>query len=183
MAQWINLNQNNRSVIACANILYCEKKLALSYRQWVLQQAGRQASRQNMGGFRYFYNCLQVRLLFCLLSLQMLLQHQNCISVGFCQVKLISSCVFKCEKFGYHFSCQSLLMYLMIISPNSISGLTLNEPPLMVWFASCYTKTQWCFLMTQLARCKSDFARCTCMIKVWYKNEFRLHHRHVQMKI
>ena len=40
----------------------------------------------------------------------MLLHCYNCISVAFCQIKLILRWVFKCEKFGCLLLCQSLLL-------------------------------------------------------------------------
>ena len=45
MAQWINLNQSNRYVLAYRySVLW--KKLALSSHQWVLRQASRQSGKQ-----------------------------------------------------------------------------------------------------------------------------------------
>ena len=74
MVQWIiNLNQTT-DLCQRVNILFCEKKLALSFHyQWVLQQRGRQAGRRNTGGFQNFKTSLQVELfgfLFYLILLQ-----------------------------------------------------------------------------------------------------------------
>ena len=104
--QWINLNQNNRFVLA-HQFLYCKRNLALSSnRKWVLRQVGRQMTYESIWAF----------ILFNITA--MLLQYQNCISVGFCRVKLILRCILKCERFGSHFSSKSLLLSTSI--PNDV---------------------------------------------------------------
>ena len=50
MAQWINFNQNNRSVLASQYSVLWEKLALFSYRSWVLWQAG----RPNTGGSQNF---------------------------------------------------------------------------------------------------------------------------------
>ena len=68
----------------------------------LIRQEGRQAGRQNTGGFQnfktfnysdfYFFNITAI-----------LLQYQNCIQSAFVKLKFILRCVLKCEKFGSHF--------------------------------------------------------------------------------
>ena len=100
---------------------------------WVLQQAGRQAGRQNKGGFQIFkilYNSG-----FCFFTITaVLLQYQNCISVDFCQVKLILRCVLKCEKSTLVtiFSCQSLLLGTNVPDDN-----VSKEHSCAVWAKGC----------------------------------------------
>ena len=74
-AQWINLNRNNRSVLASRYSVLWEKNwpnsptASGSYGR----EAGREAGRRNTGGFRSFKTSLQVKLfgiLICLISLQ-----------------------------------------------------------------------------------------------------------------
>ena len=81
--QWINLNRNNRSVLASRYSVLCEKNwpnsstASGSYGREAGREAGRQAGREagrrNTGGFRSFKTSLQVKLfgiLMCLISLQ-----------------------------------------------------------------------------------------------------------------
>ena len=81
------------------------------------------AGKQNTGEFQNFKNSLRVKLfvlLFSLISVQCYYSNQNCISVVFCQVKLILRCVLKCEKFSCYFlfhvnSYDQVLAYLIIL--------------------------------------------------------------------
>ena len=64
-------------------------------------------------------NCLDLHFVYIT---AMLLQCQNCISVSYCRVKLILRCVLKCENFGCHFLCQSLLLGINIPNDDYITA-------------------------------------------------------------
>ena len=71
-AQWVNLNRNNRPVLASQYSVLWEKTGPI-LPPLVVRQRGREAGRRNTGGFRNFETSLQVKLfgiLFCLISLQ-----------------------------------------------------------------------------------------------------------------
>ena len=72
MAQWINLNRNNRSVLA-SRYSVLREKIGPILSPLVGLTTGREAGKQNTCGFRNFKTSLQVKLfglLFCLISLQ-----------------------------------------------------------------------------------------------------------------
>ena len=74
------------------------------YCQWVLWQADRQANKIQVGLkiFKILYRVNYLSFYYFKIT-AVLLQYQNCISVGFCQVKLGLRYDLKCEKFGLHF--------------------------------------------------------------------------------
>ena len=65
MAQWINLNRNNRSVLA-RQMIFCIVRKNWRYPPTASEsygrEAGREAGRQNTSGFRNFYTSQQVKL-------------------------------------------------------------------------------------------------------------------------
>ena len=60
MAQWINLNRNNISVLASR--YFCIVRKNWPYPPTASGSYGRQGGRQNMGGFQNFKSSLQVKL-------------------------------------------------------------------------------------------------------------------------
>ena len=100
MAQWINLNRKNRSVLAHRHSVLSENLALYILLLLVGLTAGRQASRRNMGEFQNFNTFLQVKLfglLFCLMSLQFYCSVRNCIQSAFVKLKFILRCVLKCK--------------------------------------------------------------------------------------
>ena len=109
MVQWINLNRNNISVLAHQYSALWDKT-GLILPLLVGLTAGRQAGRQNTGGF---WSSLQVKLFELLFCFEYHCNVTIALALHFsqiCQVQLILRRVLKCEKFGYHFSCQSPLI-------------------------------------------------------------------------
>ena len=121
MAQWINLNQNNRSVIAHQYSALSEK-VGLVLLPLVGLTAGLLAGRQNAGGFKILYRPNYLYFYFF-----NLLKYYLCISTGFSQLKLILRYVLRHKIIRLpFFPYQSLLLSTVILNDNDYSSLRIT---------------------------------------------------------